>query len=262
MLAGTCGEGPWLTERALETLVRSGIEAAEKKLSVAVQVSDNSSGRVLERLEAIARWGADFGVVAQPYFLFNTSPDRLLKFYTDIFDRSPVPVIFYDRGKAATVSIPPEILGEIASHPRVAMIKDSSADLDRLSRMQAAQKTRPELIILSGNELGYIDALNAGVNGAFAGGGVITARALRCCQDLHQSGDQAAAEEWDRVTREVLFAMYGGPTISCWLAGLKYALVRLGVFSSWNNLLGYNLTDECKTAVDRVVAETSWIQPA
>ena len=58
MLAGTCGEGPWMRQRDREQLTRVTVDAARGRIVVAVQVTDNSAGRTLDNIEDAARWGA------------------------------------------------------------------------------------------------------------------------------------------------------------------------------------------------------------
>ena len=74
-LAGTCGEGPWMTDRQKLTLVQAVREAAAGRLRLAVQVTDNSSARVLEQVDALQ--GVDFVIVAQPYLAMNVTPAQL-----------------------------------------------------------------------------------------------------------------------------------------------------------------------------------------
>lgn len=68
MLAGTCGEGPWLPDAERETLVRTAAAASGGRLRIAMQVTDNSAGRTLANIEKAAAWGVEIAVVAQPYF--------------------------------------------------------------------------------------------------------------------------------------------------------------------------------------------------
>src|SRR3954471_7658856 len=64
MLAGTCGEGPWLRDSDREALARSAVEAAKGKLIIAMQVSDNSWVRVMDNVNRAAAWGVELAVVA------------------------------------------------------------------------------------------------------------------------------------------------------------------------------------------------------
>lgn len=259
MLAGTCGEGPWLRRGELEKLVRSGVEHAGGSIEIAVQATDNSPGLILERLEMLAGWGARQGVVAQPYFFMNGTPARLRDFYLEIWKHSPLPVFFYDRGKNATVPVPLEIVEDITSDPLVRGVKDSSSDKERFAAFARVRRQRPEFRLFSGNEFSLLQCLQDGYDGAFFGGAVVSGQALRRCMDLFTVGDLEAARKLDEETKQALFDIYGGPKITCWLAGLKYALVRLGVFDGWTNIPGYPLTDSCCEAIDRLVERTEWL---
>jgi dihydrodipicolinate synthase/N-acetylneuraminate lyase len=70
-----------------------------------------------------------------------------------------------------------------------------------------------------------------------------------------KAGDMEAAKAAQARMTDMMFAMYGGPTIACWLAGLKYALVRVGVFSTALNILDYEVTDEQRVVIDRALEE-------
>src|SRR5450830_1381022 len=51
-LLGTNGEGAWLPERYRSTLVRKVVEYNKGKMLIAVQVTDNSAPRMLEKVQA------------------------------------------------------------------------------------------------------------------------------------------------------------------------------------------------------------------
>lgn len=261
MLGGTCGEGPWLRHADLEVLVRTAVEEAAGRLKILVQVTDNSPGLILDRLEAAAAWGGDRGVVAQPYFFSHATPARLRDFYHEVWEKSPLPAVFYDRGAHSSVPVPTEILPEILHHPRVLGVKDSASAPERFALVSEVRKKRPELLILTGNEFELLSALEAGYDGAFFGGMILTAPAVQRTMALLAAGDSGAAKALDEETKQLLFDVYGGPKIACWLSGLKYALVKMGLFTGWNNIPAYPLTDECRQAIDRVVAETPWLTP-
>lgn len=261
MLGGTCGEGPWLRHSDLEVLVRTGLEQAAGRIDILVQTTDNSPGLILERIEALEKWGAHSAVIAQPHFFMNATPARLKAFYEEIWEKSPLPTIFYDRGTNAAVPVPLEILGEILSHPKVRGMKDSASDPTRFAVSKKIRQERPDFFLLNGNEFQLLNSLQAGYDGAFFGGMVLTAPAVRRTMDLLKAGDIKAATALDEETQRFLFDVYGGPKITCWLAGLKYTLVKMNIFSEWNNIPGYPLTDECRLAIDRAVAETDWLIP-
>ena len=68
MLGGTCGEGPWLRADDRETLTRTTVAASAGRLRVALQVTDNSAGRVLANIEQARALAEKLGyrLVAKP----------------------------------------------------------------------------------------------------------------------------------------------------------------------------------------------------
>lgn len=80
-LAGTCGEGAWMTNDQRRQLVQNTVKYAKGRLTLAVQVTDNSSARILDNIKQTRDDGADIAVIAPPYFLPLQSPKHLLDLY-------------------------------------------------------------------------------------------------------------------------------------------------------------------------------------
>lgn len=263
MVLGTCGEGPWLTDEHRRLLTREAAQAAGGRIAVAAQVSDNSAARVLEQIDHAARAGANFAVVAQPYFAIKAKAPDLPRFYREIADSSALPLGFYDRGQSASVPVPASALSEIVSHPKVKFVKDSSGDPARPQIYLAVRSQRPDLTVMTGSEFKVVEYLTHGYDGFMLGGAVISSRYVRAIVTAFAQGGAPAAQASDEAMQAMLRIVYGGPGIACWLAGLKYALIRLGIFSSTANLLGYELTSECRAAIDALIAkEHPWFAPA
>lgn len=254
MVLGTCGEGPWLTDDHRRRLIKEAAQAARGRIAIAAQVSDNSAARVLEQIDEAARQGAAFAVVAQPYFALKARAPDLLCFYREIADRSALPLGFYDRGQSALVPVSADAVSDIVLHPKVKFVKDSSGDPARAELYLAARDRRPELSLMTGSEFRVVEYLTRGYDGLLLGGAVISTRYLRAIVAAFVQGGPAAAKAPDEAMQQMLRTVYGGPAIACWLAGLKYSLIRLGVFSSMANHLGYVLTDECRAAIDGLLA--------
>ncbi len=253
MLAGTCGEGPWLAESDREGLIRGAVAAARGRLRLAVQVTDNSAVRTLANIEKAAAWGAEIAVVAQPYFFLNGTPDRQLAFYREIARRSPLPLGFYDRGKASPYQLPESHLAELLAEPNLAMVKDSSQLPAHRDLFLAARKLRPGLVLLDGDEFDCVSYLSAGYDGLLLGGGIFNAGiALRMIAAV-RTGDAALAAQLQARMNDLMLRVYGGPKIECWLTGLKELLVQMKIFSTNVNLLEYPLTETCRRQITEAV---------
>jgi 4-hydroxy-tetrahydrodipicolinate synthase len=245
MLAGTCGEGPWLSDADREEMIRSTVAGSRGRMRIAAQVTDNSAVRTLRNIERSAALGVEIAVVAQPYFLLNATAERQLAFYREIARSSPLPLGFYDRGKASPYLMPETHLAELLDEPSIAMVKDSSQLPAHREVFLAARTRRPGLVLLNGDEFDCVTYLQAGYDGLLLGGGIFNAGlAQRIIRAVRAADGDEALRCQARMT-DLMLRVYGGPKIECWMTGLKELLVQMGIFSTRTNLLGYPLTDAC-----------------
>lgn len=254
-LGGTCGEGACLTDRERVRLVRSAAEASSGRLRIAMQVSDNSVPRVLDNARAAADAGADVAVIAPPVTMMNATPDRIVGFLAEAAERCPLPVGIYELGTYRPIAIPEERIRDVYLLPGVEFVKDSSGSPSRRQAALAARNERPSLCLLNGMEFECLDYLQAGYDGFMFGGAVAVPLHLRRIADCWASGNVEEARRLDEDIKRILYGIYGGRKIACWLTGLKYCLVRRGMFSTAASFYEYPLNDECRAFIDSVVEE-------
>ena len=252
-LAGTCGEGAWMRDEDRRELVRTVAEAARGRLVVAVQVTDNSAARILDNMRRAKEDGADLAVIAPPYFFLNSTPDNVAQLYLDAIRQSPLPVGIYDRGEHGAVPVPNVVLKQVYSEPKVALIKDSSMDPERMKIALRERERRTDLRLLNGYEFGCVDYLAAGYDGLLLGGGIFNARLARMIVEAVQRGDLDEAEDLQERMNRLMWDVYGGKEIKCWLAGLKHLLVCMGVFRTARHYLGYRLSAACQRSIERAL---------
>tara|TARA_R100000027_G_scaffold66167_3_gene61635 strand:- start:1162 stop:2115 length:954 start_codon:yes stop_codon:yes gene_type:complete len=251
-LAGTCGEGPWLTDSDREALVRTCVEASKGRLALCYQVTDNSVSRILENIQRASDWGVDSVVIASPYFMMNASAGTLCEFYTTVLDKSPLPVGYYERGQHSQYSLDSAGLDAVLQHPNLQFVKDSSGLADIRNQLAAAKKLRPELQLFNGDEFDCVGPAAAGYDGFILGGSIFNAPLAVHVVEAVRRGDVDGAARIQAELERVLYAVYG-EGISSWMAGLKYLLRKLGVFRSTKSLLSYSLSDSCRESIDRLL---------
>ena len=261
-LGGTNGEGPWMTESQRRLLVRTVTRYARKRLRLAVQVTDNSAARIVDNIDMAAEDGADIAVIAPPYFPPRKDPDILLKLYLDAIDRSCLPIGIYDRVMVSGALVPDVVMKAILAKKKVVMLKDSSANLDRMQRAVEAKRRRPALKLLNGWEFNCIPYLKAGYNGVLLGGGVFNGYLAGQILAAAQAGQWERAERLQLKMNRMMYAVYGGKKIACWLSGEKYLLVRMGMIRTWKNYAEYPLTPACRKNIERVLRrDAAWLFP-
>lgn len=250
-VAGSCGEGPWLPDADRRTLVREVVRHNAGRMAIAVQVTDNSAARVIDNMNRAAEDGGDVAVIAQPFFRMNKTPESLHRMYLRAIEASPLPVGIYELGERGPLPIPTEVLAELYRHPKVVMIKDSSGSEERRDLCLAAREERPELLVLDGDEFHCVQYLRAGYDGLLLGGGIFNGYLAWQIIRAVQAGDIARAQQVQERMNELMWDVYGGRDIRCWLAGQKQLLVEMGIFRSNANHLDYVLTAECAAAIKR-----------
>ena len=92
-----------------------------------------SAHETLRLTEYAAGLGYDAAMVRTPhYYKKQMSPANLLAFYRTVADRSPLPIIIYNFPQATGYDIPAEVVIELANHPNMLAIKESSGNLDKV----------------------------------------------------------------------------------------------------------------------------------
>ncbi len=262
-LLGTNGEGPWMTDGQRERLVREVVARVRGRMPVAVQVSDNSAARILENMEMAKRAGADIAVIAPPFFLVNGTPEVVLGLYREAIRKSPLPVGIYDRGTFSSVAVPDDVIAAIYAERKVVMIKDSSTKPERMEIALAAKRKRPALKLLNGWEFNCVPYLEAGYDGLLLGGGVFNGHLAGAIVHAVRAGDAGRAARLQARMNRQMYDVYGGKKISCWLAGEKQLLVRMGIFGTSRNHLGYTVSAACAKAIGRAMKrDAEWLLPA
>jgi 4-hydroxy-tetrahydrodipicolinate synthase len=257
-LAGTNGEGPWLPEKELRTLVRTVVKAVRGRVTVAVQVSDNSAARILDNARKAADDGTDMAVIAPPYFFMSYhSPKEKEKHLTDLYleavRKNPLPVGIYDRGNYSAVAIPETVLARTYREPNVRIVKDSSVMESHLQVALEVRRRRPELALFDGDEFNCVKYLKAGYDGLLLGGGVFNGYMANMIFAVMRAGDEKTAARLQARMNRLMFTVYGGKKIRAWLSGEKYLLMKMGIFKTSKNFPNYPLTAADRARIDRLL---------
>jgi len=255
-VAGTCGEGPFLRDRQIDLLTRSTVELSAGRMPVSVQVTDNSAGRILDRIARAKDHGAQMATLAPPRFERFATPNTLGRLYREVLDRTPLPLCIYNL--PFKTMVPLELVPELYAHPNLLMVKDSTADAARQKVGFEAAKKNPALLLLTGVEIGYYGDLVRGFRGGLLGTAILNANWARAMHDAIDAGDHAKARAISAHIDKFLLAIFGGPGVPSWMGGLKYCLARMGLFSHEATHLDMPADSETKARIDQLIADKFW----
>jgi len=255
-IAGTCGEGAFLTDGQIARLTRRSVEMSAGRMQISVQVTDNSPGRVLDRIARAKDSGAGMVTVAPPHFDRFATPAWLKKLYSEILSKSPLPVCIYQiLGKAL---LPQEFIAEVYAHPNLVMIKDSTCNAERQKLVFAVAAQRPSLLVLTGAEIGYYADFTRGFHGGLLGSAILNAPWARGMHEAIRAGDHELARAISAHVDDFLYQIFGGPDVRFWMGGLKYCLHRMGIFSHTTSYLDMIPDEQTTAAIDALVSGRFW----
>lgn len=190
---GSTGEAALLTEEERLQL----LEVARREVSggrlLLMGTGAESTRLTLRRCREAQTVGADAVLVVAPHYYANamTAP-ALRAHFRGVADDSPLPVVLYNIPKYVHFSLPPELVGELAQHPNVIGIKDSSGDLALLGQYLEAQSA--SFTVLTGNGGTFHPALAAGARGGILAVALFAAEMSVAIWDAHRNGQRETGE--------------------------------------------------------------------
>ncbi len=133
VVLGSTGEAILLSDLERRDVLQAAREvAAPHKVLIAGTGVESADG-TLQLTEYAAKLGYDIAMVRTPhYYKKQMPPANLLAFYRFVADRSPLPVIIYNFPQATGYDMPAELVIELAEHPNLIGIKESSGDVEKV----------------------------------------------------------------------------------------------------------------------------------
>ncbi|MGX7262681.1 4-hydroxy-tetrahydrodipicolinate synthase [Enterococcus crotali] len=165
-ILGTNGEFHVLSDSEKLRFAQSVITETDGRVPVYVGTGGNSTEHVIALSKEMTKLGADALSVITPYFVPLTE-NELITHYLTLAEANTAPILLYNMPKNTGIAISSSMIGEIAGHPNIIGIKDSSGDLENIKAYLDATKNE-EFAVLSGSDSLILDALKAGATGAVA----------------------------------------------------------------------------------------------
>jgi dihydrodipicolinate synthase/N-acetylneuraminate lyase len=138
---GSTGEAILLSDEERRQVLKITREAAANEKVLIAGTGIESAHETLALTEYAAELGYDVAMVRTPhYYKGQMKPANMLAFYRTVADRSPLPVIIYNFPQATGYDIPAELVIELADHPNVIGIKESSGDVEKVRKMVAGTR--------------------------------------------------------------------------------------------------------------------------
>lgn len=145
VVLGSTGEAVTLDDAESAEVLRVAAEATAADKVLVAGVGRESVKGTLALAELAAKLQYDVVLVRPPsYYAGQLSSAAVLHYFRSVADRSPLPVLLYNIPKCVPYQIPVEMVGELAQHPNIIGIKDSSGNLDRIRGQVEITRSAPK----------------------------------------------------------------------------------------------------------------------
>lgn len=136
---GSTGEAIMLSDDERREVLAVAREACAPHKVLIAGTGAESAFETLRLTEFAAQLGYDVALVRTPHFYRpQMQPANQLTFYRTVADRSPIPILIYSVPVFTNYDMPEELIVELAAHPNIIGIKESSGDVEKVRRLAVA----------------------------------------------------------------------------------------------------------------------------
>ena len=223
VVLGSNGEAPQLDDEEADrvvAVVREGVPASRPLI---VGTGRESTKATIAATRRAAGLGADAALVRTPsFFKSQMTTDVFVRHYTEVADRSPIPVLLYNVTMFTGVNLHPDAVATLAEHPNIVGIKDSGTDVGLLFEIVSRTSN---FTVLAGSATTLVHAFTAGCHGAVLALAALFPEECTAMLAHVRRGELAAAQEYQRLLMPIARSVgtsYGVP-------GLKAAMNEKGL---------------------------------
>jgi len=220
LVAGSTGETVYLEHSEKLKLTESARKRIPSSKMLLAGTGSESTRATIELTKEMADRGVDAVLVKNPfYYKSQMSFDVYMAHYTAVADASPVPVIVYNVPVFTGVPLESRLVIELAKHPNIRGMKDSSGDVKLIS--ETVWNTDPTTFsVVAGMGATLVHTMTAGARGGIIALVCASPRAMIQLYDAYISGDRQRADAIQRIIAPAANAV----TSKHGIPGLKYAM--------------------------------------
>lgn len=219
---GSTGEGARLGRDERLDVVRRVRALVPAGTPVVAGAPLRSAADGVVEVTALAEAGAD-AVLVSILAGYALADEDVARFYEQLADRSPVPVLCYNIPAFTGIRIAARIVARLAAHPNIAGIKDSSRDMEYLQDVVSGTEGMP-FAVFTGTDTLLLSSMVAGAHGSIAASVNLVPELGVAIRRKLLAGDlDGARREQYRLARIVAACRTGTSSPAGWKAALAIA---------------------------------------
>ena len=222
VVLGSNGEFTYLSDEEKLKVLKTARQATPKDKLFIAGTGCDSTRSTLELTEQAAAIGADAAIVITPrYYPSRMDAQAMRRHFLELAERSPLPIVIYNMPANTGIDLSAETVVELAQHPKIVGIKESSGNVVKLGDIIRAA---PPIFNVLATFL--YPALVLGAVGAVM---ALANIAPEQCHRIYRYTQEGRHEE----ARQLQFKMIppnNAVTVRFGIPGLKLALDWLGYY--------------------------------
>jgi len=225
VVMGSNGEMVALSESERKELITKACQSAKGKKPISAGCGCESTRETIAMCEHAAKAGAQTALVINPnYYKALTKDDMLRRFYLDVADASPIPVVVYNFPGNTGVNLSSSLVTSINSHPNICGVKDSGANIVQITEIL---RDAPDSFSVFAGSTSFLYATLAlgGKGGTLALANVMPEECVRIQTFVNENKHAEAAK-----LQKQLIAINAAVTARFGIPGLKAAMEMIGLY--------------------------------
>jgi 4-hydroxy-tetrahydrodipicolinate synthase len=231
-ILGTTGESASIPEKLRPEFVKVMVNASSGRTKTYAGISSPSFQTSIDAAQNYFDLGVD-ALVAHPPSYYPLSDDQLLKYFHNLADNVPLPLILYNIPVVTHVSIPVSVIDQLSHHENIVGIKDSERDQERFNYSIKLWSEREDFNHLVGWGTQMANGLLQGSAGIVPSTGNLVPKMYQDMVDASQSGNHQKLEELQKLTDGIGEIYQKGRTLNQSLPALKVMMNVLQLCESY-----------------------------
>lgn len=231
-ILGTTGEIALNSFKNREHLAKITAEKVNGRSTLFAGITDNCVENTIEASKKYADYGVDVFVVHLPYF-FPLTNDLMIKYFENVADNSPRPIIIYNIVSITHMSIPVEVLEKMSHHPNIVGLKDSEKDWERHVRQANLFKDREDFVLFIGWTNKSSESLLMGYDGIIPNTANIVPRLFQSLYEAALNGNENEALKFQAKAEELSELVQNNRTMTRTIPELKAIMNHLNICSPY-----------------------------
>jgi 4-hydroxy-tetrahydrodipicolinate synthase len=261
-IAGTTGEYSMLSDSQWSDLLAGTVASTSGRVPVLVGVTRESTAETIAAAEQAGQVGADIVVTNTPAY-FSVSQSELVSHFSQIADASPLPIMLYNIPQNTVNPIEHDTIVELAHHPNIMGLKDSSGALENL-RYLRHRLAGSELRMYLGTDVLGDACVQLGLDGTVPSIANVVPRLVVDAWDAAEAGEfQRSARLHSAIAMySRIYALGRSGSGGQFIAAIKRALALRGMPCGDPSPPVHAATDEETELIDNVLATADALRAA